>query len=58
MKFIGDKQIAETYIAEQTHFKNMKNLLKIITQLLKGGCPRCGDYYDGEVCQTCGYPWS
>jgi len=35
MKFIGDKQIAETYIAEQTHFKKMRNLLKIITQLLK-----------------------
>ena len=58
MKFIGDKQILETYIAEQKHFMNMKNLLKIITQLFKVGCPRCGDYYDGDVCQTCGYPWS
>jgi len=58
MKFIGDKQIAETYIAEQTHFKNMKKLLKKITQLLKGGCPRCGESLDDDVCQTCGYPWN
>ena len=36
----------------------MKNLLKKITQLLKGGCPRCGESLDEDTCQTCGYPWS
>jgi hypothetical protein len=31
---------------------------KSFTGLFKYSCPRCGDYYDGDVCQTCGYPWS
>ena len=36
----------------------MINLLKKITQLLKGGCPRCGESLDDDVCQNCGYPWN
>ena len=36
----------------------MKKIFIALTDLFKVSCPRCGDYYDGDVCQTCGYPWS
>ena len=36
----------------------MKKIFIALTDLFKGSCPRCGDYYGGDVCQTCGYPWS
>ena len=36
----------------------MKKLVLKMTDLFKGASPRCGDYYDGDVCQTCGYTWN
>ena len=29
----------------------MKKIFIALTDLFKGSCPRCGDYYDGDVCQ-------
>ena len=45
------------YLHQQKKEK-MKKLVLKMTDLFKGGCPRCGEYCDGDVCQTRGYPWS
>jgi len=46
------------FIFTNKKMKKMKKLILKMKGLFKEGCPRCGEYYDRDVCQTCGYPWS